>query len=83
MFKDKANTFPTVRRINVTETYEVREWATQFGCTPRELTDAVRFVGNVAADVQEHLAHGKATGGHKAALEAAFAPPPRSDWTAS
>lgn len=78
MFKDKANTAPTVRRINVTERYEVRQWAKQFGCTPQELTEAVRSVGNVADDVQKHLTLARPAGDHRAALEAAFAPDPRA-----
>lgn len=77
MFKDSANTATTVRRINVTEMYEVRQWANQFGCTPQELKEAVRAVGNVADDVQKHLTPAKPAGGHRAALEAAFASEPK------
>jgi hypothetical protein len=78
MFKDNANTLPAVRRINVTEMYEVRQWADRYGCTPKELRDAVRSVGNVADDVQRHLAAAKpAPVSGRAALEAAFAPSPR------
>ena len=76
MFKDSAKIAPTGRRINVTEMYEVRWWATQFHCTPQALRDAVRDVGNIADDVQKHLIPARPAGTHRAALEAAFAPDP-------
>jgi hypothetical protein len=43
-------------RINVHQPYELRDWADKFGVTPEQIEEAVRSVGNQAADVQEHLA---------------------------
>ena len=72
MFMDKSVVEPTVQRINVTEPYDVRLWAERFGCTPRQLRDAVGAVGNIASDVQGHLMHLPPPPDARAALEAAF-----------
>jgi Protein of unknown function (DUF3606) len=42
-------------RINVNQPHELRDWANKFGVTPEQIEEAVRSVGNQAADVQEHL----------------------------
>ena len=42
-------------RINLSEPYEVRDWAKKFGVTKEELTTAVKKVGNKASDVEAHL----------------------------
>lgn len=41
--------------INLSEAYEVRDWAKKFGVTTEELTTAVKTVGNKASDVEAHL----------------------------
>ena len=43
-------------RINVNQPHELRDWADKFGVSPQQIEDAVRSVGNQAADVQAHLA---------------------------
>jgi len=42
-------------RINVNQPHELRDWADKFGVSPQQIEDAVRSVGNQAADVQAHL----------------------------
>jgi hypothetical protein len=42
-------------RVNLSEDYEVRDWANRFGVTPEELRAAVQAVGNEAAKVEAHL----------------------------
>jgi hypothetical protein len=42
-------------RINVNQPHELRDWADKFGVSPEQIEEAVRSVGNQAADVQEHL----------------------------
>ena len=46
-------------RISLSEDYEVRDWSRKFGVTPDELRAAVKAVGNMAADVEEHLKKNK------------------------
>jgi uncharacterized protein DUF3606 len=46
---------PDRQRINVSQDYEVRDWAKKFGVSPEELKTAVAKVGNQAADVESHL----------------------------
>lgn len=48
-------------RINVSEDYEVRDWATKFDATPEQIRDAVKAVGDRAADVEMHLKGSHAT----------------------
>jgi hypothetical protein len=56
MSDDKGNRGPADRsRVNVHEDYEVRYWTGKFGCTKQQLEDAVRRVGPMARDVEEHL----------------------------
>lgn len=42
-------------RINVNESYELRDWSNKFKVTPEELKAAVKSVGTSAKDVEEHL----------------------------
>jgi hypothetical protein len=72
MFMDKSVVEPAVQRINVTEPHDVRRWAERFGCTSRQLRDAVGAVGNIASDVQGHLMNSPLPPDARAALEAAF-----------
>jgi hypothetical protein len=72
MFRDRSAVEPAVQRINVTEAYDVRLWAERFGCTSRQLRDAVGAVGNIASDVQRHLMNPYAARDARAAVEAAF-----------
>jgi hypothetical protein len=41
--------------ISLEEDYEVRDWTTSLGCTPGELREAVKAVGNSAEKVREYL----------------------------
>ncbi len=43
------------KRISLSEDYEVRDWAKQFGVSEDELRKAVGAVGNDAAKVEAHL----------------------------
>ena len=43
------------KRINLSQDYEVRDWAARFGVTPDELKAAVKVVGNDAPTVEAHL----------------------------
>ena len=72
MFKHPSATAPAVQRINVTELYEVRQWAERYACTPQELKAAICVVGNVADDVRRYLADAHPVPNGRAALEAAF-----------
>ena len=42
-------------RIGTREPYEVRDWARKFAVTEQLLLDAVRKVGDAAADVEAYL----------------------------
>lgn len=41
--------------ISLEEEYEVRDWSTSLGCTPEQLREAVKAVGNSADKVREYL----------------------------
>ncbi|CAN5806217.1 hypothetical protein BH11PSE8_BH11PSE8_21930 [soil metagenome] len=41
-------------RIDVNEDYELREWAKKFDTTPEQIREAVKEVGDRAADVEMH-----------------------------
>ena len=43
------------QRINLHQDHEVRYWCKKFSCTKKELQDAVKRVGDSAADVQRYL----------------------------
>ena len=42
-------------RINVSQDYELRDWAKKFGVSTERLKAAVKAVGDKAKAVQEHL----------------------------
>ena len=42
-------------RINVSEDYEVRDWAKKLDATPEQIREAVKAVGDRAEDVEMHL----------------------------
>ena len=46
------------RRIDVSEDYELHDWAKKFGVTRERLKAAVRAVGDDASKVEEHLRGG-------------------------
>jgi hypothetical protein len=48
-------------RINVTEDYELQDWAKKFNATPDQIREAVKAVGDRAADVEMHLKGSHAT----------------------
>jgi Protein of unknown function (DUF3606) len=56
MGDDKSKTGKADRdRINVNESYELRDWSQKFGCTHDELKKAVQKVGPMAKDVEQYL----------------------------
>ena len=52
--KDKIGK-PDRDRVNVHETYELRDWSKKFGVTHDELRAAVKKVGPMAKDVAKEL----------------------------
>ncbi len=48
-------------RINVNEDYEVRDWAKKLDASPEQIREAVKAVGDRAADVEMHLKGSHAT----------------------
>jgi hypothetical protein len=48
-------------RIDVNEDYELRDWAKKFDTTPEQIREAVKAVGDRAADVEMHLKGSHAT----------------------
>jgi hypothetical protein len=42
-------------RINTSEDYEVADWSRKFGVSTDTLKKAVKAVGPIAKDVEEHL----------------------------
>jgi hypothetical protein len=58
MADDKNNTAsPDRDRINLSEDYEVRDWAESLGVSADRLREAVGVVGNPADKVREYLKH--------------------------
>jgi hypothetical protein len=56
MSDDLSNRGPADRsRVNVNESWEVRYWCKEFGCTEEQLREAVKAVGVMAADVRQHF----------------------------
>ncbi|AKA70176.1 DUF3606 domain-containing protein [Clostridium scatologenes] len=47
------------KRINIHEPYEVNYWCKKFGCTKKELEEAVAAVGTSSKKVEEHLKNNK------------------------
>jgi hypothetical protein len=60
MSDDKSKTGRDRKRINTSEEYEVRDWATSMGVSREELLEAIGKVGNEADRVRDHLAGRKA-----------------------
>ena len=52
---DSVQTWQDLRQIDLTRSYEVRDWCKAFGCTKEELQDAVKAVGTSAQKVREYL----------------------------
>jgi hypothetical protein len=48
-------------RIDVNESYELRDWAKKFDCTVEQVRHAVKAVGDKASDVEMHLKGSHAT----------------------
>lgn len=49
-------------RVNVNESWEVRWWCNEFGCTEADLRAAVRAVGVMATAVRAWLAQNRTRG---------------------
>lgn len=45
----------TVKRIDIHNQSEVMNWCEAFGCTEKQLAEAINSVGSVAAAVRKHL----------------------------
>ena len=56
MSDDKTKTAMDRKLINLSEPYEVRDWAKSLGVSEQGLRDAVQAVGNSADKVRQHLA---------------------------
>ena len=48
---------PDDARINIEQDHEVQYWSEKFGVSREQLKQAVRSAGQMAKDVQRHLAH--------------------------
>jgi hypothetical protein len=59
MSDDTKKTGLDRKLISLEEDYEVRDWTKNLGCTPAELREAVKAVGNSAEKVREYLAKKK------------------------
>ena len=55
MSDDTSKTASDRKFISLEQDYEVRDWAKSLGCTPEQLREAVRAVGNSADKVREYL----------------------------
>lgn len=56
MSDDTTKTAQDRKLISLKEDYEVRDWCKSLGCTPEQLRDAVKAVGDSAEAVRAHLA---------------------------
>lgn len=63
MSDDPRKTGLDRKLIAIDEAHEVRSWTESLGCTPMQLREAVRAVGNSANAVRQYLAEnpGEAT----------------------
>lgn len=59
MSDDTKQTALDRKLISLDQDYEVRDWCQSLGCTPQQLRDAVKTVGNSAEAVRVHLAQRK------------------------
>jgi hypothetical protein len=60
MADDLKNRGPADRaRVNVNESWEVRYWCKEFGCTEDALRAAVKAVGVMVTDVRRYLSGGR------------------------
>ena len=50
---------PDRDRISLSEEYEVQDWSKKYQVTPEQLREAVKKVGNNAADVEEYFKKNK------------------------
>ncbi|CAM5796886.1 DUF3606 domain-containing protein [Rhizobacter fulvus] len=48
-------------RININQDYELQDWAKKFNVTSDQIREAVKAVGDSAADVEMHLKGSHAT----------------------
>ena len=55
MADDKKQTAQDRKLISLEEDYEVRDWTTSLGCTPAQLREGVKAVGNSAEKVRAYL----------------------------
>jgi len=55
MTDDPKKTGLDRKLISLDEAHEVSSWSRSFGCTPEQLREAVRKVGNSAQAVREYL----------------------------
>ena len=56
MSDDPRKTSLDRKLISLDEEHEVRSWTQSLGCTPEELREAVKVIGNSAEAVRKHLA---------------------------
>lgn len=56
MSDDTSKTAQDRKLISLNEDYEVRDWCNSLGCTPEQLREAVKAVGNSVEAVRAHLA---------------------------
>jgi hypothetical protein len=56
MSDDPKKTSLDRKLISLDEEHEVRSWTQSLGCTPEQLREAVKAVGNSADAVRKHLA---------------------------
>lgn len=59
MTDDMKQTGLDRKLISLEEDYEVRDWTKSLNCTPAQLREAVKAVGNSADKVREYLAKKK------------------------
>ena len=45
----------TVKQINISNPSDVMNWCEAFGCTEKQLAEAVNLVGSAVAAVRRHL----------------------------
>jgi len=58
---DISETGSDRKLISLEQDYEVRDWAKSLGCTPEQLRDTVKSVGNSADKVRQYLSAKRAS----------------------